>query len=148
VKNAIRFGLPLALSLMLGLGGPTAQAGEKPFADRHVVLQISEQEPSRQALVLNVANNLIKHYGPDQVEVELVTFGPGIKLLLADNENRDRVAGLAASGVRFSACENSLRNLTKSLGAEPPLHQAAGRVPAGVVRIVDLVADGYTLIRP
>jgi ABC-type proline/glycine betaine transport system substrate-binding protein len=54
-----------------------AAAEDKPFAEQKVVLQISDADPTKQTLVLNVASNLIKAYGPDKVDVEIVAFRPG-----------------------------------------------------------------------
>lgn len=126
-----------------------APADSKPFAEKKVVLQISDEDPSKQTLVLNVASNLIKFYGPDRVDVEIVAFGPGLRLLFADNSNNGRIGALSAdSGVRFSACMNTMKKVTQALGHEPKLVPAASPVPAGVVRIVDLVGQGYILIKP
>ncbi|WP_456373226.1 DsrE family protein [Thiolapillus sp.] len=123
-------------------------AEAKPFAEKHVVLQISDPNPFKQTLVLNVANNLIKHYGQDKVDIEIVAFGPGLRLLLADNSNVSRIDGLSSQGVRFSACSNTIKAFSKKLGKEPELNPHSTRVSAGVVRIMDLVDQGYTLIKP
>jgi intracellular sulfur oxidation DsrE/DsrF family protein len=125
-----------------------AVSSDKPFADKHVVLQISDPNPFKQTLVLNVANNLIKHYGQDKVDVEIVAFGPGLRLLFKDNHNKGRISGLVSEGVRFSACGNTIHAMTKQLGHPPALNSSAKVVPGGAVRIIDLVADGYTLIKP
>ncbi len=129
---------------------PWAQAADdKPFAEKKVVLQISDRDAYKQTLVLNVASNLIKYYGPDKVDVEIVAFGPGLRLLFADNSNASRIDSLASgSGVRFSACSNTLRKVTRKLGSEPALNSNAKHVSAGVVRIIDLVDQGYTLVKP
>lgn len=134
--------------LAAGLGQVATAAEEKPFADVKVVLQISDPQPGKQTLVLNVANNLLKHYGPDRVDIEIVAFGPGLRLLFADNINRGRVKGLAGNGVRFAACNNTMRKMTKKLGAEPELVPQATRVSAGVARIIELVQKGYILVKP
>ncbi len=138
--------------LLLSLCGTAAAAEEsaaKPFVQKKIVLQISDPDPFKQTLVLNVAGNIIKHYGPDVVDIEIVAFGPGLRLLLADNSNADRIDRLANdSGVRFAACENTLTNFTKQLGHEPALSPHATHVSAGVVRILDLTEQGYTLIKP
>ncbi|MDH5179258.1 MAG: DsrE family protein [Gammaproteobacteria bacterium] len=120
----------------------------KDFADVKVVLQISDPNPMKQTLVLNVANNLIKHYGQDRVDVEIVAFGPGLRLLFAENSNKDRISSLAGNGVRFSACSNTVKAMSKKLGYAPELNSNAKTVPAGVVQIVDLVKKGYTLVKP
>ena len=60
----------------------TAAQESKPFAEHKVVLQISDADPTKQTLVLNVASNLMKAYGgPDKVDVEIVAFGPGLRLM-------------------------------------------------------------------
>lgn len=140
----------LFLSVLLISFAAAAETAEdaKPFAEKHVVLQISDPNPFKQTLVLNVANNLIKHYGQDKIDVEIVAFGPGLRLLLADNSNLSRIDGLSSQGVRFAACNNTIKAFTKKLGKEPALIPHATRVSAGVVRIMDLVDQGYTLVKP
>jgi len=126
------------------------QAGEddKPFAEERIVLQISDPNPFKQTLVLNVATNLIKHYGPDKVDVEIVAFGPGLRLMFKDNVNTGRIQGLTTSGVKFSACKNTIAGMTKKLGHEPELNSNAVPVSAGVVRIIELENQGFKLIKP
>jgi uncharacterized protein len=121
----------------------------KPFAEHLVVLQISDADPSKQTLVLNVANNLMKAYGgPDKVDVEIVAFGPGLRLLFADNANDGRIGGLVDNGVRFSACGNTIEKMTSLLGKKPEINNKAGIVPGGVARIIELVGEGYILVKP
>ncbi len=121
----------------------------KPFAEKKLVLQLSDADPAKQAMVLNVVSNLLKYYGPDRIDIEVVAFGPGLRLLYADNENAERIGRLATdSGVRFSACDNTLASLKRETGSEPELNKHAGHVEAGVVRLMDLVAQGYVLVRP
>ena len=136
------------IALVLAFTSLTANAAKKEFADKRVVLQISDSDPFKQTLVLNVANNLIKHYGPDRVDVEIVAFGPGLRLLFAENTNKGRIGSLVDNGVRFSACSNTIRNMGKALGHDPELNKHAVTVSAGVVRIIDLVNKDYILIKP
>ena len=140
----------IAMLLALGLCFSSLQvsAAEKSFAETKVVLQISDNDPFKQTLVLNVANNLIKHYGPDQVEIEVVAFGPGLRLLFAENANSGRIQSLADNGVRFAACSNTVRNMGRILGEPPALNNNAVKVSAGVVRIMDLNKQGYQIIKP
>lgn len=142
--------LLLALWLLcLGSAVNAEPQDAKPFAEKKVVLQISDQDAYKQTLVLNVASNLVKHYGPDRVDVEVVAFGPGLRLLFAENSNFSRIEGLSDNGgVRFSACENTTRKVTKVLGHAPEFNPKAQHVSAGVVRILDLIDQGYTLIKP
>jgi intracellular sulfur oxidation DsrE/DsrF family protein len=117
-------------------------------ANKKFVLQISDGGAKKQTLVLNVANNLEKHYGVGNVDVEIVAFGPGLRLLFADNARKGRIQSLNMNGVRFSACSNTMHKMTSILGHPPELNPRAKVVPGGVVRIADLVSQGYILIRP
>lgn len=141
------FGVMISI-FMMSVATPAMSAGEASFADYKYVLQISEMNPATQNLVLNNAANLLEAYPPGAVAVEIVAYGPGLRLLFADNVNAKRVDSLSQSGVRFSACDNTLKNMTKQLGYEPKLNPDAIVVPGGVVRIGDLVRKGYVYIRP
>ena len=126
-----------------------AATEDKPFAEHKVVLQISDADPSKQTLVLNVANNLMKALGgPDKVDVEIVAFGPGLRLMFDDNGNKGRINGLTENGVRFAACGNTIKKMTSKLGHEPKMNSQASVVTAGAARIVELVENGYTLLKP
>ena len=65
-----------------------------------------------------------------------------------DNGNKGRINGLSENGVRFAACGNTMKKMTSQLGHQPKLNSQASVVPAGVVRIIELVDQGYTLIKP
>ena len=143
-----RFMLPLLAVFLLGTSVSHASKESKPFAEERIVLQISDPNPFKQTLVLNVASNLLKHYGQDKVDIEIVAFGPGLRLLFKDNSNKTRITKLSGAGVQFSACKNTIRNMGKKLGHPPELNTVATPVSAGVVRIIDLVNQGYKLVKP
>ena len=127
---------------------PLVAQEEKPFAANKFVLQISDMDPAKQTLVLNVAGNIMKHYGQDQADVEIVAFGPGLRLLFEGNANSGRIEGLQTTGVRFAACENTIRNMSAKLGHQVALNDHAIPVVGGVVRIKELTDQGYLLIKP
>jgi hypothetical protein len=105
-------------------------------------------DPSKQELILNNASNLLDAYPPGQVEVEIVAYGPGLRLMFAENVNAQRIDSLSQSGVKFSACGNTLKGMTKLLGEEPKLNPQAKVVPGGIVRIGELVKQGYIYVKP
>ncbi|HQT44097.1 MAG TPA: DsrE family protein [Halothiobacillus sp.] len=128
---------------------PISQAvQDKPFAVARVALQISDGSGDKQQLVLNVAANLLKFYGADKVDIEVVAFGPGLRLLFKNNALEDQIQSLSAEGVRFSACDNTIAAMTKTLGHVPELSPVAKIVPAGIVRLVELNKAGYFVSRP
>lgn len=125
-----------------------AQAAENPFAEYKYVLHISDMDPSKQELILNNAKNLLDAYPPGQVDVEIVAYGPGLRLLFAENVNAQRIDSLSQSGVRFSACGNTIKGMARLLGEEPKMNPIATVVPGGIVRIGELVKKGYIYVKP
>ena len=121
---------------------------DKPFAEHKIVLQLSENDPKKQGLVISVANNLMKHYDPDKIAIEIVAFGPGIELLKPDNPNRKLVESLVAQGARVDICLNTVDTIERDTGKRPDYITAATPVQVGVAQILLLTENGYTLVRP
>ncbi len=121
---------------------------DKPFAEHKIVLQLSDNDPKKQGLVISVANNLMKFYDPDKVAVEIVAFGPGIDLLRPENPNRKLVESLVAQGARVDICLNTVDTLERDTGKRPEYISAATPVQVGVAQILLLTENGYTLVRP
>jgi intracellular sulfur oxidation DsrE/DsrF family protein len=121
---------------------------DKPFAEHRIVLQLSDNDSAKQSLVISVANNLLKHYDPDKVAIEVVAFGPGIDLLRPGNANRGRVESLVAQGVRFDVCLNTVDTIERESGKRPEFIAVATPVQVGVGHILSLTENGFTLVRP
>ncbi|WP_426421499.1 hypothetical protein [Bradyrhizobium genosp. A] len=121
---------------------------DKPFAEHKIVLQLSDSDAKKQALVLSVANNLLKAYDPDKIAVEVVAFGPGIDLLLSGGERRKQVESLIAQGVRFDICLKTVDTIERETGKRPEFIPAATPVQVGVGQILFLAENGYTVVRP
>jgi intracellular sulfur oxidation DsrE/DsrF family protein len=147
-RKILGLGSALAMLLLLGASQTLLAQDEKPFAEHKFVLQISDMDPSKQTLVLNVAGNILKHYGQDQADVEIVAFGPGLRLLFQDNSNSGRIDGLVDSGVRFFACQNTITNMSKIIGEPVKVNAHASSGKGGIVRIKELVDQGYMLAKP
>ena len=148
---------PILRAMMLALfalaAAPLASAQQvplqdKPFAEHKIVLQLSDADARKQALVLSVANNLLKAYDPDKIAVEVVAFGPGVDLLLAGSERRKQVESLIAQGVRFDICLNTVDTIERETGKRPEFIPAATPVQVGVGQILFLAENGYTVVRP
>jgi hypothetical protein len=120
----------------------------KPFAEHRLALQLSDRSQDKHALILSVANNILKAYGPDLVAIEVVAFGPGIDLLLAASPNRARVDSLIAQGVRFDVCMNTVDTIERDTGRKVELNPQARKVQVGVARIIELCENRYVLVRP
>ena len=143
----------MAATLLVATAAPDARAQQvplqdKPFAEHKIVLQLSDNDPRKQGLVISVANNLMKFYDPDKVAIEIVAFGPGIDLLRPENPNRKAVESLVAQGTRVDICLNTVDTLEREAGKRPEFIAAATPVQVGVAQILFLTENGYTLVRP
>jgi len=121
---------------------------DKPFAEHRIALRLSDHDPKKQSLVINVAYNLLKAYDPDKVAIEVVTFGPGIDLLRPENTNRKLVESLVAQDVRFDVGLNTVDTVERETGKRPDIIGVATPVQIGVGQILALTENGYTLVRP
>ncbi len=97
-------------------------------------------------MALNNAMNVIKVLGQDNVKVEIVAYGPGLKLLLKKNKAfRDRVVSMPFYGVRFVACNNTMKKLKVS---KSDLDSGVSVVQAGVLEIMKKQEQGWSYVRP
>lgn len=113
-----------------------------------VVIQVSTDDPRTQKIALNNAVNLQKLYGLDNVEIEIVAYGPGLDLLTSKSKQNQRVESLALQDITFSACGNTIAKKEKKSGNKVVLLEGVGKVQAGVARIIELQEEGYSYIRP
>lgn len=123
-------------------------AGTALAADHKVVIQVSSKDALTQKIALNVASNVQKHYGIDNVDIEIVAFGPGLSILTKKSKQASRVTSLSQSDITFSACANTIKKVTKKKGKAPKLAEGVSIVPAGAVRIMELQEQGYSYIKP
>ncbi len=110
-----------------------------------MVIQISDNDPAKWNLALNNIKNVQKDLGKDNVELEVVAYGPGINMLKAESEVASRINEAVDSGVKVVACENTMRGqkLTKA-----DMNGKIDYVQAGVVEILQKQQQGYAYLRP
>ena len=128
--------------------GPLSEA--KPFAVGYVILQVSDAEAVHHQATLDIANNLMKHYGgQDMVDIEVIAFGAGVPMLYAGNKDTEaRVASLIEHGVKFYICGNTLDTIERKQGKRPTLQPGIQSVQTGVAFMVDEIRRGYVPIHP
>lgn len=117
-------------------------------AIKKVVIQVSSNDPVVQKIALNNAANLQKHYGIDNILVEIVAYGPGLSLLTKENKLSPRVESLAVQEIEFKACNNTIKKVTKKKGKRPTLTSGVKITPSGIARIIELQSQGYVYVRP
>jgi intracellular sulfur oxidation DsrE/DsrF family protein len=135
-------------ALAVGLFSTTllhAQAQPAAPQRARVVIQVSDADPGKWNLALNNAKNIQTDLGAANVDVEIVTYGPGIDMLKLDSAVGGRVGEATKAGVKVIACENTMRGqkLTKA-----DMLNGIGYVPAGVVELMSKQQQGWAYIRP
>ena len=121
-------------------------------ADSHtknkLVIQVSSADPLTHVIALNNAVNMQKMYGIDNIDIEIVAYGPGLGLLTKKSTQASRVTSLAMHDITFTACGNTMKKVEKKSGKMPVLLEGVGTTTAGVARIMELQQQGYAYIRP
>ena len=129
--------------IVLGTVGCAAREAHK------VVIQVSTADPKVHWLAINNVENLRKVYGPGNVKIELVAYGPGLSLLSRQSKQMQRIEDLAIMDeVKFNACAITMGKIEKKKGKKPKLIDGVKVVPGGLTHIVGLQEQGYAYIRP
>ena len=138
--------------IVSSLGIVQAEEGlndNKPFADTHIIMQVSDADPVHYQAVLDISNNLTKGYGQEMIDIEIIAFGAGVPMLLAkDNKFSKRIASLQEHGVRFYICGNTLDTMERKSHKRPEIVQGVEVVQIGVKFLIDEIKRGYIDIHP
>jgi len=140
------------LSIALSCGALAANA-----KTHHIAIQVDQNDPQVMNLALNNATNVIEYFRAkhEDVDVDIVTYGPGLHMLRADTspapvqERLKRLKDMAFPGkVQFSACNNTRLGMEKAEGHAISVVPEATLVPSGVVHLMELQENGWSYIRP
>lgn len=118
-----------------------------------LAIQISDADMAKMNAVLDIAANVSRHYSAqgDEVEIEVVAFGGGVHMLRSDTSPvKERLARFVQSmvNVTFQACGNTLDTMERQEGERPPLLEGVSIVQTGVVRLIELDEQGWTIVQP
>lgn len=145
-----RFFLFTAAAPVAASAATPARADTKPH---RLAIHVDENDAGRLNLALNNATNVTQYYSGkgEEVEVEIVAYGPGLHMLRADTspvKERIKSFGESMPNVSFAACENTRGHMKKAEGHDIPLLPQAKSVPSGVVRLMELQEQGWSYLRP
>lgn len=135
-----------ALSLFFVGSALSAESAHK------LAIHVDQNDPAVMNLVLNNAKNVQSYYADkgETVTIEIVAYGPGLKMYTADSPVKDRISAmfLEHENLTFAACANTLAAMEKKAGTKVELVSEATMVPSGVVRLIELQEQGYSYVRP
>ncbi|BCO08034.1 hypothetical protein GF1_04100 [Desulfolithobacter dissulfuricans] len=112
-----------------------------------VVFHVNRDDEETLLMALNNMENLLKNIPADEAAVYLVANGVAVRLFRRGSaaQYASRVESLSGDGVQFSVCNNSLN----SLGIKhEELLDSCKVVPAGIVEIIRLQAEGCAYVKP
>ncbi len=144
----------LAAVSVLGASLLAAKGAAAATAKSHrVAMHVDDNDAERMNLALNNASNISHDYSEkgEKVEIEIVTYGPGLHMLRADTSPvKDRMKSFADSmpNVSFAACANTMAGMKKKEGHDIPLLPGMKVVPSGVVHLVERQEQGWSYIKP
>jgi uncharacterized protein len=119
-----------------------------------IAIQVDQNDPAVMNLALNNATNVLEYYQTkgETVEVNVVTYGPGLHMLRDTSPVQDRIKQLRDSAfpgkIQFSACNNTKQAMEKREGQSIALLSEASLVPSGVVTLMELQEQGWSYVRP
>ena len=137
-------------ALVAALISFNAFAGEKIH---RVAFHVDQNDPKLMNMTLNNVQNVRKYYDSkgEKVVIEVVAYGPGLNMYREDKSPvKERIAAMSLeiSDLKFSACGNTKRAMSKKAGMEIELISEVEVVPSGVVQLIALQEDGYSYVRP
>lgn len=150
----------LAGVLLCALGGGIASAADAtatPSAatdtqtteqTHRLVIQMNKDDHQLQDHVLSNIVNLQKFYGLDNIEIEVVAYGPGIWFLTDKSKYAERIESLILQNVVFTACGNTLDTIERTDGKRPTLLEDVETAQAGIARLIELQEKGYSYLSP
>jgi intracellular sulfur oxidation DsrE/DsrF family protein len=132
----------IALTLALVIAGLSQTA--QPRKHR-VVFQMNMDGAGSWDQLMGNVQNIQNAFGANNIQVEVVTYGKGISLLLkTDTVYEERMKKAVDSGVVFAVCQNSMR--LRKVTVED-LFPFAAPVDAGVAELVRKQEAGWSYIR-
>ena len=145
--------LIIGFAISLGLAWSPVNSHAADKKPHRLAVQVSTNDPASMNLALNNVVNVAEEYSKvgEEVEIEVVAYGPGLHMLRDDTSPvKTRIKSISESMpyVKFAACGNTQENMKKAEGKDIPLVSQAKIVKAGVVRLMELQEQGWSYVRP
>ena len=143
----------ILVAILLLLPAIALLAARADEAVHKLAIHVDQNDPAIMNLALNNAQNVKQYYEAkgEKVLIEIVAYGPGLEMFVeAKSPVKDRIAAMSLESpeITFAACGNTHDAMVKKAGKEVPLVSEATVVQSGVVRLMELQADGCAYVRP
>jgi uncharacterized protein len=141
MRPALRCSVAACILTLLAVAGPAA-------AKDRVLLQWSEGDSMGQMVMTLHAGNLLDAVGQDNVELEIITYGPAVFAVTTTRPQTkfaDRIRKLTERGVKFRVCHNAMNFLGVK---DEELLPVVSPVPSAMGEIVKRHDEGWQILRP
>ena len=122
-----------------------ALAQTKRARKQRLIIQVSDADPVKWNLALSNARNVQADLGKENVQIEIVAYGPGLAMLKAESAVAAKLAGALDDSVGLIACENTM---TTTHVRKDEMYEGIAYVKAGVTYIMKRQQEGWAYVRP
>ncbi len=141
----ISWALLTSIAMIGAIPADTPDAtGGQTSAPLKVVVHVNFSDSDQQGHGLKNVMNILKDAPDTQVEVVCHALGIGL-VVKEQSKHAETVEALRKRGVRFVACENTMRD--RSIRKEDLL-PGVGTVPSGALEVVRKQQQGYSYFKP
>ena len=142
--------------VVLALAVPAISGFAADKAKPHrVAIHVDQNDAAVMNMALNNASHVIEYYRDkgEDVQVEIVAYGPGLHMLRDDTSPvKERLKQLKdvsfPNDIKFAACNNTKQGMEKREGHPIPIVPQATIVPSGVIELMELQEQGWSYVRP
>ena len=141
----------LQILIFAGLVGLLAGCAHYPYANttqgqkQGLVIQMTDGDPAKWNQALNNAQEAQQVLGKENVNIEIVTFGPGINMYKKESVVGPRLEQAQQNGVKLYACGNTMKALKIN---KEDLHPSVDIVKAGLIEVANKQQEGYAYVKP
>ncbi len=129
----------IALALLLCLTTPALAK------KTGVLFQIDTDSPATWTVAVHNIRNLQEASRPRKVRIEIIAFGPGLRMLLKTSPVARDLMTLHRSGVVIAACKSGVKKQGLRL---KDISAIVRYVPSGIAEIVRREREGWAYVRP
>ena len=134
----------VAMTMTVALAGAGNAMADEAKKAHNVVMHVNDDNVAGWNQALNNATNMLKAFGKDKLNVEIVMNGKGLDMVKLDSVVASRLPDALAAGVELKACGATMKatNVT-----DKDLAPGVQVVPGGMVEIIKKQEAGWTYIK-
>ncbi len=143
IKALLLAAFLLPASLPAHAGDLPAKLSQTPA--HKVIFQVTDDDPQKWYLTLSNAKNVQQVLGKENVQIEVLVWGPGLGMVVLETEMANEIDEAVGRGVKIIACENTMigRHLTRA-----DMYPSISYVKTGVLHLMKRERQGWAYIRP